>query len=1113
VSEGNHIFIRKSLSFFSMEGIVMGKNSKANLTATTGHGPKERGAALITVLILMSILMAISITVLAVVTHETRIAGSDLQRTQTFYAAAASVEKMTSDFCDLFARTSRPTTAQLTTISGAFPPELTGEGFSFSNQSIGVDPNGASGIVTIPNGAFSGLVATVTPYLLDTTATQNATGAQVRLQRKINNYLVPIFQFGMFSNEDMEVHPGPAFTFNGRVHANGNLYVSGTMTFLAKVTTANELVVDKMRNGNTHAQSMAVKVGTVSVPLTAGSVVNGPNFSTATTSGQRGFFPGSPNGTASTTWDSTSVSAASAGVPNKFGGQVLTRTTGGVPLLLPMQIEGNTTRELIKRILPSDSQILSEARYSSKGQVRILIDDEGISANDTAGIPAGMGVNLSTFNPLPLPNVALSSTPTTNGGGRALWRINDNNTSVSNSYNETSTSFNQQQQNGTAVQADTVRGIKAGPPVKDITAATKATPIKVTAAGHGFTTGDKVFISGVTGNTAANGGWTVTVIDANTFTLQGSSGNSNYISGGTVYSFTAIPKSPNGTAIATGTGITGRILIQIVDANGVARDVTSQILSMGMTEGEPNAIIHLQRPLWAAFTQGSRDASGLSNPALNGDPVYTNCLTDILSKTRKGADGEIKIAAGIPAQDATYGYLTQILDDTAAGSQPVRSDIPGGTTIGATCLANPQQVLCQLLTDWGTASWTNNKDWNAIVPMNMYNVREGRINSGLTASTVYERGVTNIVELNMRNLARWLDGVYDNNLLAGTTAVSTNVASPDGYTVYVSDRRGDELQGGTTNGMVDNEDIYGPNGTNGAVCNSLADQNGCDRGEDVQGTGILARDTNELPDPAALTAPAPGYGTDPNKRALAVSGWLNLDAGGINHKMFRNAVRLFNGENLQVVGTAGKLSITKGITVASENMVYIWGNYNTTGINLAPPAGTSSLNDNSTAYFYTGNQVPTSIVCDAFFPLSKTFFDSEMAIYPDDLSKRPADNLPTVGQETSVRAAIIAGNNLSALAASPDAGNSASGESRLNGGMHNFPRFLENWTARWNFVGSLIPLYHSVQAVGQYNADSTIYGAPIRNWAFDITFTDPNRLPPGTPLFQHIEPTGFKQVL
>ncbi len=1105
----------------------MGKNSKTNYATeiqlkrrqhrrpvgTARARSSERGAALATALIVMALLSAISMTVLAVVTHESRIAGSDLQRTQTFYAAAASIEKMTSDFCALYARTTRPTTADFNAIAAAYPTELIGEGFTFTKpdgtagQTLILDPNGQTGQVTIPNGPFSGLVASVTPYLLDTTATQTATGAQVRLQRKINNYLVPIFQFGMFSNEDLEVHPGPPFAFNGRVHANGNLYISGDVTFLSKVTTANELVVDKLRNGETHAQSMSVKVGTIDVPLTAGSVVNGPNFSGAT-SGQRGYFPGSPDGTASTTWDSTSISAASSGVANKFGGQVLTRTTGGVPLLLPMQIEGNMTRELIKRILPSDSTILSQARYSAKSQVRILIDDEGISAGDAAGIPAGQGVNLSAFDPIPLPNSATNSNPAANGGGRALWRINDVNTGFVNSYNETSTSFNMQQQNGTAVQADTVRGIKKGPWINDITGATNANPIKITCPAHGYSTGDKVFISGVGGNTNANGGYTITKVDADNFTLNGRSGNASYTSGGLVYSFTAIPKSSNGTAIATGSGITGHILIQIVDSNGVARDVTQQVLSMGMTEGEPNAIIHLQRPLWAAFTQGSRDASGLTNPALNGDPVYTNTLADILNKTRVGANGSIKVASGIPAQDATLGYLTQIVDDTASGSQPARTDIPGGTKIGASCINNTQQVLCQLLTDWGATAWTTNNDWNAIVPLNVYNVREGRINSSLSATTVYERGVTNVVELNMRNLARWLDGVYDNNLLAGTAAVSGNVASPDGYTLYISDRRGDEIHTyvssgvtlNATNGMVDNEDIYGPN-------------NVLDAGEDVQATGTLVKDTNELPDPAALPAPSPGYGTDINKQALAVSGWTNLDSGGINHKMFRNAVRLFNGENLQVTGGAGKLSTTKGITVSSENMVYIWGNYNTTGIDTAPANGVSCLNDLSGTCHYLGNQVPTSIVCDAFFPLSKTFFDSETSMYPDNLGKRPADNSPTVAQETSVRAAIIAGNNLSALSASPDAGNSGALESRLNGGMHNFPRFLENWGARWNFVGSMIPLYHSVQALGQYNANSTIYGAPIRNWAFDITFTDPNRLPPGTPLFQHIEPTGFKQIL
>lgn len=1095
----------------------MRKNSKTNYPAAGHRRKNERGAALATSLIVLALLGAVSMTVLAVVTHETRIAGSDLNRTQTFYAGAAAIEKMTNEFCALYARTSRPSAQDISDIASNYPTELINEGFSFTkadgtpSQSIGLDPNGTTGTAVIDKGAYEGLVASVTPYVLETTVTQVATGTQVKLERKINNYLIPIFQFGMFSNEDLEVHPGPPFAFNGRVHANGNLYISGTMTFLAKVTTANELVVDLLRNGSTHAQAMSVKVGSIDVPLTIGSVTNGPNLPVATASptGQRGYFPGSPNGAINSTWDSTSVAAPSAGTSNKFGGQVLTRTTGGSPLLLPMQIEGNQTKELIKRVMPTDTQILSEARYHSKSQIRILIDDEGISAGDAAGIPAGMGVNLSAFNPIPLPNLATNSSPTTNGGGRALWRINDNNTSLATSYNETSTSFNMQQQNaGPAVQADTVRGIKAPPPVKAITAATNANPIKITVNNHGFSTGDKVFIANVNGNTNANGGYTITKVDANNFTLNGRAGNANYTNGGTVYSFTAIPKSSNGNAIPPGSGTTGRILIQIIDGTGAARDVTTEVLSLGMTEGEPNAVVYLQRPLWAAFTQGSRDASGLTNPALNGDPAYTNCLTDVLTKTRKGADGEIRIAAGIPAQDATYGYLTQILDDTAAGAQPIRSDVPGGIPDDGVCAASAQPVLCQLLSDWGTTDWVKNKNWNAIVPINVYNVREGRINSGLSASTVYERGITNVVELNMRNLARWVDGVFDANLLQNTGAVSANIGSPDGYTLYISDRRGDEVKSMTigsttlnaTNGMADNEDIYGPNGV-------------LDPGEDVQATGVLVKDVVELPDPAALTAVAPGYGTDATKRALTVSAWTNLDAGGINHRMFRNSVRLFNGENLQISGGANKLSTTKGITISSENMVYIWGNYNTTGINVAPPDGTSSLNDNTKPYYYLGLQVPSSIVTDALFPLSKTFFDSETAMYPDDLSKRRADRTPTVAQETSVRAAIIAGNNLSALSGSPDAGNSASGESRLCGGMHNFPRFLEDWSARWNFVGSLIPLFHSVQALGQYNADSSIYGPPTRNWAFDITYTDPDRLPPGTPLFQHIEPTGFKQIL
>src|SRR5436190_24156293 len=99
------------------------------------HG--EKGAALATAILMLSLLSVIALSVLAVVTTETKVAGSDLEKTRAFYAAAAGIEKMTSDFSGLFARTSRPTTTQLNNIANT-PPDLASEGFTF-NQSIGLD--------------------------------------------------------------------------------------------------------------------------------------------------------------------------------------------------------------------------------------------------------------------------------------------------------------------------------------------------------------------------------------------------------------------------------------------------------------------------------------------------------------------------------------------------------------------------------------------------------------------------------------------------------------------------------------------------------------------------------------------------------------------------------------------------------------------------------------------------------------------------------------------------------------------------------------------------------------------------------------------------------------
>jgi hypothetical protein len=36
---------------------------------------------------------------------------------------------------------------------------------------------------------------------------------------------------------------------------------------------------------------------------------------------------------------------------------------------------------------------------------------------------------------------------------------------------------------------------------------------------------------------------------------------------------------------------------------------------------------------------------------------------------------------------------------------------------------------------------------------------------------------------------------------------------------------------------------------------------------------------------------------------------------------------------------------------------------------------------------------------------------------------------------------------------------------------------------------------------------------PRRNWSFDDTFLTPNKLPPGTPFFQYVQATGFRQSI
>ena len=976
----------------------------------------EKGAALAIAVIMVAVLAVIAVTALAFSSTEARIAGSDLQRTQTFYASAASIEKMTNDFSDLFLSKLTPTLKDLKDISDNPPDALKKEGFNFEQslfedtnrlnelRSIQGLPNTVYPRVNIAEGPYAGLYASVIPYKLFSMATMDSTKAQVKLEREFNNYLVPLFQFGMFSSEDIEVHPGPLMTFNGRVHSNANIYALRNTKFLNRVTMAGELVRDVNRGGEVNTQSgnteVYFEVNGINVQSTLGGgsviagdgVLGGPNFVGAVL-GKRGYYPGSPSGKGNPLWESESVKPASEGKPNRFGGQVLTNTTGAAQLKLPLELGGSSPVELIKRQMPSDSEILGASRYHNKSQIRILIDDAaaGSGAGNAAGIPAGKGVNLANFSPLPL------------GSGNVLKRIDE-----------------------------TTRTYNAGDQL-----------IKQKSNTAGTSTETAMTVRGIKNNSEKIGG---------TYTIPG------------------------------GAGISGRILIEIIKPDKTSVDVTQQILSMGMTEGEPNGIVYLQRPLWSAYVQGSRDRSGGSFNLVN-----------LTRNSQTIADGEITDPTTLLAPNRGYINTTITAADDDAGNY-TREYTPSG--------------------------------FNSIVPINVYNVREGWVRSPMNEFDIYERGVTSVVEINMRNLARWLDGIYDGNLLAGTPAVSANIKGDQGYVLYFSDRRGDRVKAeysadgssfASSNGNADNEDIYGPNNTLDAGEDVI--DFGWDSTKGAAGKkGTLQKDTNELPDVGTVWSGNTSWTLDQRlTRAQTI----------LSHRTnyFRRSLRLFDGETMSFTpGAAEKLSPTKGITVSSENMVYVWGNYNTTGV-TGIPLGGSTLNDGG----FSGPQIPASIVCDAIFPLSKTWFDGLSALYPEGSSTprafsgeayRMADEGATLTQGTSVRAGIIAGTTISSLNAAP--GRDADGQ-RRNGGIINYPRFLEIWnfklkgtatTMPWNYTGSLIPLYKSTQALSQWENDtSIIYMPPRRNWSFDSSFLTPNQLPPGTPFFQYTQATGFRPSL
>lgn len=942
------------------------KNNKTTGARRVRSRKGERGSATIIAILIMGLLTVFVSLALSRSSSEAMLMGNDAAEGRAFNAAQASLETMTRNFNKIYDIRLAPTPADLTNIQYAAVPYFTNYGFVQT-----ITATAAPSQVVLSGEPYQGLYATRDAWRLDTTATDSKTGVQVQLTREFYNNLVPIFQFGIFYDDNMEFHPGPKFAFGGRVHSNGSIFLMANteLTFDSRVTAAGQIVTEVARNGapwTNWNENVFVKNATgtpIQLMHDMGSVRGGPDIIPNN--------PDMPDGYKNPSWTSiralfdsnlqAEVKPLSLPIKGVTNGDYIDLVKRGKELGSLYTDSTGTTGPVTAAV--ADTALIAKERYTNKTGIRVTLADSKAklpgcaSGVGTAAIAGPCGVRLDGASVKPALGVP--------------WADNDSPANLSKGYQ----------------------------------------PLPMGAYTSTRLNGDR---------------------------LDQSNGRQNWIKVELV-------------SINTATGLPQ------------AQDVTEEFLSLGVTE----------QPAWIVVA---------GNTKFQIDPLVYN-HTPLVGTDNRSV---IKLQRFLmPGPDIKAGAATTFMSFYTWGT-------PYNLIVTNTGAASPTTPV-----DNGFADSTVHKKrarvdsntldkWVVPFPIEMFDTREGLYDDNLNVGTAYpggavpRSGVMSVIDIDVANLRRVLSGTFDGQFPANTpfavanggiTFRSTNVPNSNGWVLYVSDRRGD----GDFDGEYDMEDIYG--GNDGVY------QPGENVNFNLDGLG------NPKLDVDTTWQECPTY----------AESFLPDVASVLDHKYYRRAVRLINGTVLPGVLDLVTPGNTRGFSVASENGVYVKGNYNAIGVttygNPTSPKNYSPLD--------TANQIPASVVGDAVMVLSNAWTDAGSFRYPFSLGNR-------VATETTVRAAVLSGDAMSSLIGGPNQGG---GDIHLNGGVHNFKRFLENWGGVYlNYCGSLINLYNARNNNGAFKCCNNVYSPPIRNWIFDTSFLDPTRLPPGTPAFQFVQVTGFQRV-
>ncbi len=558
------------------------------------------------------------------------------------------------------------------------------------------------------------------------------------------------------------------------------------------------------------------------------------------------------------------------------------------------------------------------------------------------------------------------------------------------------------------------------------------------------------------------------------------------------------------------------IKIELVSKNDenppTTKEITADILSLGLTERAPD----LGNSFRLDTSNYSADADlysivKMQRFVIPGTAIATN--TTYLNKFTSSST----VYNYVLAKEYTTGILGFILRNLSGSAVTPLTANPNGNVYTATgnrfACHNTQNSSvtssCSAVdsTDNQKTATVDNVAGRSIAPfpITMFDTREGLASNTIGApnptypaatTAVAQRipwsGVMSAIDIDIKNLKLFLDG--NATLLSklpitgtpfsianGRALKHTDVTNNAGWVLFISDRRGDR----DFDGEYDMEDIL-PSGSTASTLNNKVQT----AGEDSNNNGIFENDFDDF-----------------DSEAPKFSEYVAADvAATTNTRFYRRSIRLINGESLPGYYDSVTPANTRGLSIATENPVYVLGNYNATGI-LASSTGTPTPYSDYLPSPNSPQDVPAAIAADAITLLSQAWADTKSFSSPFATSGR----IPIV---TTYRFAALVGNgkDWAPCVVSQSQGGTAGGACQ-SGGVHNLLRYLEQWTSvKSNYSGSLINLFNSANSNSAFKCCDTVYVPPTRNYVFDESFLDINRIPPGSPYLQSLTLTGFERV-